>query len=196
MHRINKDDISGSAELILFFKPPIIGQYYKSTVLNQCKYSFNATLYIHILPLLYLVLATCICVIQLVVQRKNLSKTTIGHTNTGCENTLTNISSLFFLAQFSNIQIPTWKQSWSWPRISNRSCCVVLVELFLRTSFCWLKNIGSCWLWDNSSCAVVSIYSGQTLLWDWESLTYCPNLCRITKSKLDPVKPLKNTPIL
>lgn len=119
---------------------------------------------------------------------------------TGCEDTVTfgywkliNISSLFILVQ------STWKQSWSWPRIRSRSCCVVLVELFLRTSFCWLKNNGSCWLCDNSLSKVSSLTQTsctQTLLWDWDSLSQCPNLCRMAKSNLDPFKPSKNTSVL
>lgn len=34
----------------------------------------------------------------------------------------------------------TWKQSWSWPLISSLSCWMMVVELFLRTSFCWLED--------------------------------------------------------
>lgn len=39
----------------------------------------------------------------------------------------------------SKLGMLTWKQSWSWPRMSRRSCCVAFGELFLSTSFCWLK---------------------------------------------------------
>lgn len=55
-----------------------------------------------------------------------------------------------------SMEKPAWKQSWSWPRISSRSCCAVLVELFLRTSFCWLENNGDRF-WDNCMHAGVSI---------------------------------------
>ena len=35
---------------------------------------------------------------------------------------------------------PTWKQSWSWPLISRRSCWATLEELLRSTSFCCLTQ--------------------------------------------------------